>query len=172
MYKRKRILIALMLILVLPLSSAAAETQTFNTVLFDSSAVVGDEAPLTADSVAAIGDTLYLLAGEALYHWRPGDAKPTAILTQGFVNAGHNYLESEERSADGVYVSRLFAADGVLYGYDEQSGAISVLTGEGAPRRLAAVDLASLADTERFVQNGRLLRVFSSGGKIFLLLSS
>ncbi len=172
MYKRKRILIALMLILVLPLSSAAAETQTFNTVLFDSSAVVGDEAPLTTDSVAAIGDTLYLLAGEALYHWRPGDAKPTAILTQGFVNAEQNYLESEERSADGVYVSRLFAADGVLYGYDEQSGAISVLTGEGAPRRLAAVDLASLADTERFVQNGRLLRVFSSGGKIFLLLSS
>ena len=86
-------------------------------------------------SMAAVGDTLYLLSAKGLYTWHQGDQDPVLLGTlpedsprqegrNGVAMAGGGMMVM--RSGGGV-IDHLFAWDGRLYGLDTEDGIVYLM---------------------------------------------
>ncbi len=85
-------------------------------------------------SMAAMGDTLYLLSNTGLYTWRPGDKEPSLLGTMPEDPAQQNGKTGVSVAGGGVMIKsvgslidQLFTQEGKLYGLDVEDGSIYLM---------------------------------------------
>ncbi len=85
-------------------------------------------------SMAAMGDTLYLLSNTGLYTWRPGDKEPSLLGTMPEDSAQQNGKAGVSVAGGGVMIKsvgslidQLFTQEGKLYGLDVEDGSIYLM---------------------------------------------
>ncbi len=91
----------------------------------------------SAESIAAVGDTLYMLTQKGLYAWKASDAEPKLVSDK--VSRQYAYYASledipqEEKEKYENSVNLLFQSNGKLYGLNTSTGSLLLLdvTAEG-----------------------------------------
>ena len=139
--KMKRVVILLILCLSLCLC-AGAWAAPGDTVLFPKDA--DGSSSNSAESIVAVGDTLYLLASNGLYAWKSGDAEPRLIpssITRGYYSGRWADMSAEDQARNSNSVDLLLESGGKLYGLNTVKGALLLLdvTADGVSVSEAAV---------------------------------
>ena len=82
-------------------------------------------------SIAAVGDTLYLLANNGFYAWQAKDAEPRLIsksVMVGYSSGRWEDMSKEDQEANKNSVNYLLERDGKLYGLNTVKGALLLLS--------------------------------------------
>lgn len=82
-------------------------------------------------SIAAVGDTLYLLAQNGLYAWQAADAEPRLVsntITIGYASGKWEDMSKDDQELNKNSVNYLLERDGKLYGLNTVKGALLLLT--------------------------------------------
>ncbi len=85
----------------------------------------------SVQSIAAVGNTLYLLAQNGLYAFKAKDAEPTlvsAAITIGYAPGKWEDMPKEEQERNKNSINYLLERDGKLYGLNTVKGALLLLT--------------------------------------------
>jgi ABC-type glycerol-3-phosphate transport system substrate-binding protein len=85
----------------------------------------------SAQSIAAVGDTLYLLAQNGLYAWQAKDTEPRLIsntVTMGYASGKWEDMPKEDQEMNKNSVNYLLERDGKLYGLNTVKGSLLLLT--------------------------------------------
>jgi ABC-type glycerol-3-phosphate transport system substrate-binding protein len=85
----------------------------------------------SVQSIAAVGDTLYLLAQNGLYAWQAKDAEPRLIsnaVVMGYASGNWKDMPKEDQERNKNSVNYLLERDGKLYGLNTVKGALLLLT--------------------------------------------
>lgn len=110
------------------------------TALFSAQAATGDAAITPPGeggnflSMAAMGDTLYLLSNTGLYTWRPGDKEPSLLGTMpeepsqrdGQANVAVA-IGGAIRMSGGSLIDHMYTQDDKLYGLDSDDGSVYLM---------------------------------------------
>lgn len=82
-------------------------------------------------SIASVGDTLYLLVQNGLYAWQAKDAEPRLVsddITIGYASGKWEDIPMEEQERNKNSINYLMERDGKLYGLNTVKGALILLT--------------------------------------------
>ncbi len=85
-------------------------------------------------SMAAMGDTLFLLSNTGLYTWQPGDKEPSLLGTMPEESAQQTGKTGVSVAGGGVMmvsggglIDQLFTQEGKLYGLDSEDGSVYLM---------------------------------------------
>ncbi len=82
-------------------------------------------------SIAAVGDTLYLLTNNGLYAWQAKDKEPRLVsdsVKMGYAPGRWEDMSKEDQEANKNSVNYLLERDGQLYGLNTVKGSLLLLT--------------------------------------------
>jgi ABC-type glycerol-3-phosphate transport system substrate-binding protein len=85
----------------------------------------------SVQSIAAAGDTLYLLAQNGLYAYKANDAEPRLVsddIVMGYASVSWENMPKEEQESNKNSINYLLERDGKLYGLNTVKGALLLLT--------------------------------------------
>ena len=162
-------------IIFLPLLPAAQAAQGDATL-----ALPGESG--AAYSLAAMGDTVYLLAPGGLYSWREGEQYPVFLgAVSGAETSGGNTFAAYGASGGvvmrgGYFIDHLLAEDGKLYGLDSDQGDVYLLEardGQVTVTLHTTLDWGSMTANQGGIMiPGQIINPVLLGGKLYLLRSA
>lgn len=98
-----------------------------DTVLLDLTTLPGQEpSDMSILSIAAVGDTLYILESRGLYDWKVGDADARLVS-----ETAYTYMIGRENATDKIFIDNLVTDGNVLYGLNARLGIVYRLSVDG-----------------------------------------
>ena len=130
-----------------------------------------------AESLAAVGDTLYLLSQSGLYAWKPGDAEPKLVtdkIIPQYMSGQWEELSKEDQERYQNSANFLFSYEAKLYGLNTMRGTLLQfdITADG----VNVSEAAQLDWKDMFIKNADYSytrQIFSAAllpGRLYLLV--